>query len=60
MTSGFVSEARNHSVLLDESLFSIGFNGHVEIVTTRVLFSEKFLKEATAGCATVHCARCVN
>ena len=60
MTSGLVSEAQYHYMLLDESLFSIGVNGHAEIVTTRVLFSEIYLKEGTVGCATVHCARCVN
>jgi hypothetical protein len=58
--SGFVSEGHNHPMLLDESLFSIGVNGHAEIVTTCVLFSEICVKEATAGCAAVHCVRWVN
>ena len=58
--SGFVSEGQNHPMLLDESLFSIGVNGHAEIVTTCVLFSEICVKEAAVGCAAVHCVRCVN
>jgi hypothetical protein len=57
--SGPVSEGQNHPMLLDESLFSIGVNGHAEIVTC-VLFSEICVKEATVGCAAVHCVRCVN
>jgi len=38
--NSFVSEGQNHPMLLGESLFSIGVNGHAEIVTTCVLFSE--------------------
>jgi hypothetical protein len=47
--SGFVSGGQNHPKLLDEPLFSIEVNGHVEIVTTRVLFSDICVKEATVG-----------
>lgn len=58
--SGFVSEGQKHPMLLDKSLFSIGVNGHTEIVTTCVLFSEIYVKEATVVRAAVHCVRCVN
>ena len=58
--NGFVSEGQNHPMLLDESLFSIGVNGHAEIVTTCVLFPEVCVEEATVGCAAMRCVRCVN